>query len=125
MSFRSLFIVCALALSPCVALGAPAPVATPIEHFFENPAFSKALLSPDARNLAVRNSTGGGRALLAVVELATMQIKVVAHFADADVGRFDWVNNERLVFNTTDAEAGQGEERFRPGLSWADDCMTK
>jgi acetyl esterase/lipase len=40
----------------------------------------------------------------------------VAGFADADVGRFEWVNNERLIFDTTDKQLGEGDLGYAPGL---------
>ncbi|MET0857994.1 MAG: alpha/beta fold hydrolase [Telluria sp.] len=90
--------------------------APPLESFFENPKFSGALLAPDARHLAVRVGAKGNRDVLAVVDLANMSIKQVAAFADADVGRFEWVNNERLIFDTTDKQLGAGDREFGPGL---------
>jgi dipeptidyl aminopeptidase/acylaminoacyl peptidase len=88
----------------------------PIASFFENPAFSAALLAPDARRLAVRIGGEGRRDLLAVVDLETRAIKVVASFADVDVGNFEWVNNERLILDTVDKRLGVGERQFAPGL---------
>ena len=37
-------------------------------------------------------------------------------FTDADIGRFQWVNDDWLVFNGVDLEAGGGDQRFAPGL---------
>ena len=92
---------------------APLPA---IDSFFENPAFTAALLAPDARHLAVRIGGGGNRDLLAVVDLETRAVKAVASFSDVDVGDFEWVNNDRLVLNTVDKRLGVGERQFAPGL---------
>jgi dipeptidyl aminopeptidase/acylaminoacyl peptidase len=101
------------------ASGAAEPPTAPlpaIASFFENPAFSAAVLSPDARHLAVRIGGEGKRDLLAVVDLEKMGIKVVANFADADVGDFEWVNNERLILDLADKLLAQGDHDFAPGL---------
>lgn len=103
-----------LALAAC-ASHAAAPV-PPLESFFENPAFSAALLSPNARYLAVR--VGGKQAHdgLAVLDLETMTIKVAANFTNIDIDRFVWVNSERLVFDTVDKRLGAGMRSIAPGL---------
>jgi hypothetical protein len=92
------------------------PGKIPIEDFFGNEKFSNALLSPDARYLAIRVTPPTGRMRLVVMELATQKLAVVASFADADIGAFRWVNDKRLVFNVTDRESGQGDIRNGPGL---------
>jgi dipeptidyl aminopeptidase/acylaminoacyl peptidase len=103
-----------LALATFAAVAGAAPV--PIEHFFENPTFSGAILSPDAKSLAVLVASEGTRDRLAVVDLVNNTVKVVATFAQADVGDFEWVNPQRLVFNSRDKRTGPGDERFAPGL---------
>jgi dipeptidyl aminopeptidase/acylaminoacyl peptidase len=100
-------------LAPVHAASAALP---PVEDFFGNPAFSGALLSPDAKYLAVRTSNAEGRDMLAVVTLETMSLKVVGNFTDTDIGQFAWVNNQRLVFTATDRQVGQGDVEFAPGL---------
>lgn len=97
------------------ALSTPlAPV--PIEHFFANPVFSSAVLSPNARSLAVRFGGQGSRDRLAVIDLDKNAIKVVAQFKKMDIGHFQWVNNERLVFDSTDNTVAPGDDVFAPGL---------
>jgi dipeptidyl aminopeptidase/acylaminoacyl peptidase len=108
---------CALAGAPAHAAPA-APV--PIAHFFDNPAFSSAVLSPNARFLAARLGRPGQRDALAVVDLANNSAKVVAGFARDDIGDFYWVNDARLVFDLTDKTLGQGDQFSYPGL-WAVD----
>jgi dipeptidyl aminopeptidase/acylaminoacyl peptidase len=114
-AFLCLLLVALAAAGPAVAAITDA-AAPPLESFFENPGFSGALLAPDARHLAVRVGTKGKRDMLAVVDLADMSIKQVAAFDDADVGQFEWVNNERLIFDTTDKQLGVGDREFAPGL---------
>ncbi|MES2126430.1 MAG: prolyl oligopeptidase family serine peptidase [Pseudomonadota bacterium] len=110
------FLLAAALLAAHAWSGAAAPVRPALEAFFENPGFSGALLSPTARYLAVRIGDKGVRDRLAVVDLSSNTVKVVGAFATADIGDFDWVNDERLVFNTRDKQAGQGETWFAPGL---------
>lgn len=88
----------------------------PIEHFFENPAFSSVKLSPDAKLLAVRVGKPGKREGLAVIDLQTNKGEAVAYFEDADIGHFEWVNDHRLAFDTTDKNLGQGDVKYAGGL---------
>ena len=100
------------AAAPPAAAGAPVPLAS----FFDNATFTGARLSPNATALAVRFGGSGARDRLAVINLATSTIKVVAKFNDGDVGDFEWVNDERLVFNSADKRVGDGEQMYAPGL---------
>ena len=100
---------------------APAPAALgaaaiPIASFFDNSSFSGAIISPDGRRLAMRLAPAGQRVRLAVLELESMQVKVVAFFSDADVNTFRWVNDQRLVFDVADRQLAQGALRYGPGL---------
>jgi dipeptidyl aminopeptidase/acylaminoacyl peptidase len=104
-----------LVLVSC-GLAAAATPPPPIENFFENPAFTDAQLSPNARSLAAKLSRAGQRDALVVIDLATNGAKVVAVFADFDVGRFYWVNNERLVYNAAEKDIAQGDTEMGPGL---------
>lgn len=119
---RCSFARCLFTLLVCAIGGAghaaeaPAAPLPALESFFDNAAFSGAVLSPDARMLAVRIGRAGKRDALAVIDLASNAAKVVGGFTDADVGRFEWVNNERLVFDAVDKTIGPGDLRFGPGL---------
>ncbi|HEX9171989.1 MAG TPA: prolyl oligopeptidase family serine peptidase [Telluria sp.] len=88
----------------------------PIEDFFVPSAYGGALLSPSGNYVAVRSGAKDRRDFLAVIELATGSAKMVGAFSDADVGRFQWVNDERLVFTATDKGLAQGDVRYGPGL---------
>ena len=88
----------------------------PIGDFFENPEFSGAQLSPSGKYLAVRVGAKDQRDRLAVVTLEDSKVKVVGNFSDADIGQFEWVNDERLVFTATDRSVGEGDRRYAPGL---------
>ncbi len=88
----------------------------PIEDFFSNPAFSGAVLSPTGSHLAVRLVGADGRDQLAVIDLASKAITELAHFTDADIGPFEWISDERLVYSVGDRQRASGERRHGPGL---------
>jgi acetyl esterase/lipase len=90
----------------------------PVESFFQNAELGAVKLSPSGRWLAIAAGAKVGRVVLAVVDLeATVPAStVVANFEAADVRSFDWVNDERLVFNLLDLQSGMGAQGFGPGL---------
>jgi dipeptidyl aminopeptidase/acylaminoacyl peptidase len=107
--------VCHSALAADVAPGAgKAP--PPIADFFGNPEFTGAILSPSGKYLAVRVGGKEKRDRLAVVELGANTVKVVGNFSDADIGEFQWVNDNRLAFTAADRDLAQGDLRYAPGL---------
>ncbi len=115
MKILSLTLAIALGMAAApAAMGAAAP--PPVEAFFENPAFTGAVLSPSGKYLAAKISKKGGRSVLAVVDLASNKAEAVAHFADTDVNHVRWVNDNRLVFDTADLRAAQGDINYGPGL---------
>jgi len=99
------------ALAP--ARGASLP---PPEHFFNNPLFSNPVLSPSGRYLAARLARAGGRDTLGVMDLSTGKARIVAQFDEADVGRFQWVNDNRLLYNARDNDLGERDRDYAPGL---------
>ena len=120
---RASLLICTVAFGPAVMADAialtPASAAAArpaIEDFFDNPSFTGALLSPSGRYLAARVGGKDMRDRLGVVDLSDDTIHIVASFSDADIGAFNWVNDNRLVLNTTDRTIGQGDMRYAPGL---------
>jgi dienelactone hydrolase len=107
-----------LALLSPLALQAAPVSRPPIASFFNSPATTEAVLSPDGTHLAIRMLGGNKRYALAVMDLTdSKRSKVVALFEDADVGRFQWVNNKRLVFDSMDRDLAEGDPgHFAPGL---------
>jgi dipeptidyl aminopeptidase/acylaminoacyl peptidase len=125
MSFHSLRAIAPAARAVVVALallalaGVPASAAdplTPVTDFFDNPTVSAAKLSPDVKSLAVLVNGAKGNDRLGVVNLLDLSMKVVAEFGDADVGHFEWVNNNRLVYDSREKHTATGDLRFAPGL---------
>ena len=94
----------------------PASALPAIADFFDNPEFSAALLSPSGRYLATIVSAPGGRDRLAIITLADNSIRFIASFRDADVRQVQWVNDERLAFNTSENDLAAGAKRYWPGL---------
>lgn len=87
-----------------------------IALFFQKAVLGGAELSPDGRRVALRVRTGEGKARLAVLDLATMAPTVVADFSDVDVDRFEWVSDQRLVFDTDPPLTGINRIDAGPGL---------
>lgn len=109
---RACLLACSLlALTP--ALAAPPPVA----DFFANDTYTSARLAPDGRAVAFLVNSKSGYDRLAVYSLTDGSVHVVAEFSDADVGNFEWVNSERLVYDSRNRHISPAEARFyAPGL---------
>jgi dipeptidyl aminopeptidase/acylaminoacyl peptidase len=112
-----------MALALMMAFMATAAIAQaadplPVERFFQRPAVLEAKLSPSGRQLALTTARGAKRVSLVVVSLGSPPaVKRIVQFSDADVLRFDWVGDERLVFSVQDLASGSGEDRrLAPGL---------
>jgi dipeptidyl aminopeptidase/acylaminoacyl peptidase len=101
-----------LAPPPSFAAGQPVPISA----FFGRSAISHAELSPDGRRLAMLVNGGSGYDRLGVVDLADNTIKVVAEFSNADVGHFQWVNKDRLLYNSAEHNTALDKRLFWPGL---------
>ena len=109
---RACLLACALLTLPPV-LAAPVPV----EDFFANDTYTSARLSPDGRTLAMLVNGPNGYDRLGVVNLADNSMRIVGAFADADVWHFQWVNNDRLVYDSRNKKESAAEQRyFAPGL---------
>jgi dipeptidyl aminopeptidase/acylaminoacyl peptidase len=113
----SAFLAAALLAVTLLVSGRAAAAPPPVQDFFDNAEFGGALLSPSGRHLAAKvSAAGGGRDRLAVVDLATLDAKVVAAFAEGDIGNFQWVSDNRLLFDSTDKDLAPGEVNAAPGL---------
>jgi len=113
---RSRSFLRALAALLLSALGAAQAAPPPVAAFFDNPAFNGAMLSPNGRYLAAFTGGQGRRDGLAVVDLSTLNAVMVAQFNDTDIGRAQWLNNERLLYSTVDKSVGRRDARYAPGL---------
>lgn len=105
MTIRAALVLGTLAatLSTTSVLAAPPSV----EDFFRREAIGRVQLSPSGQRLALTLPSAEGRTKLAVMDLPlTKSPRVVAAFRNADIGRFAWVNDERLVYEATDFSEG-------------------
>ena len=101
-------------LAATLAHAAEPPV--PIAAFFDNPSMRDAKISPDGKHVAMLVNHDKGRDQLGVLTLADRSVRLVAGFAAADVGRFEWVDSERLLYESRDKNTAPGEEYVAPGL---------
>ncbi|NRR29202.1 S9 family peptidase [Oxalobacteraceae bacterium] len=99
--------------TPAAAANSPLPAIAP---FFENEQFSEPKLSPSGTHVAARVAVKNGRDRLAVIRLSDKNIRVVAYFDDTDIAYFEWVDDERLIFNTNDRKVAYGDKRQAAGL---------
>lgn len=97
-------------------LAAAAHAATSVEHFFGSPALREAKISPSGKYIAIRGSHAGQRDGLSVLDLETRTIQPIAQFSDVDVDYFEWVNDQRLVFDTSDSKLAVGDRDKAPGI---------
>jgi dipeptidyl aminopeptidase/acylaminoacyl peptidase len=88
----------------------------PVELFFSNPLLEDAELSPSGRYLAAISGAPGRRDALVVVDLVENKARAVAAFSEVDVLEFQWVNDERLVYNVSDKQVGPGGDMLASGL---------
>jgi len=98
------------------SLSAAAVALPPAAAFFENTHFAAPKLSPNGRYLAARVSRPGERDRLSVINLDDMSVKVAAMFSDADVAYFDWVNDNRLVFQGSDHRQTYSDDNHPAGI---------
>ncbi|GGY99572.1 alpha/beta fold hydrolase [Pseudoduganella plicata] len=103
-------------LCAIVSVPARATPPAPVDAFFANPSFTGGLLSPSGRYLAAKIVGKTGRDSLGVIDLNDRSARMVAAFDDADIGHVQWVNEDRLLFDSTDRQIASGAARFAPGL---------
>lgn len=106
--FRSM--ICALLLATAAAFAAePAPRVAP-EPFFKHADYGYLRMSPSGKYIGGLVPARGRRSL-AVLDVAANQATPVATVEGRDIGTFEWVNDDRIVFTVADLQAGLGEDR--------------
>ncbi|HEV7577304.1 MAG TPA: alpha/beta fold hydrolase [Caldimonas sp.] len=109
-----------VALLAVLGLGttvAAAQTTIPPLTFFANDDIGDARLSPSGRYLALTVPATSGRAVLAVVAVDSDKPPVVVASASwADINSFEWVNDERLIYNVIDLQSPLRAQGFGPGL---------
>jgi len=113
---RAALLGAALGAPVLPALASQSSTLPPVQAFFENNQFESPKLSPDGRYLAARVGSPTSRYRLSVINLDTQELKIVGLFDNADIGRFEWVNNERLVFTSSDAVLSNSDEAGSDGV---------
>lgn len=112
MKYLSVFqlLVLLVALMPLAAPAQPAGAGIPVADFYRQPQFGVAALNPGAdgaTHVAFLREVKGRQSLL-VMDLASKEIKNVAGFDTADVERFVWINERRLLYWVGDFRSGMG-----------------
>lgn len=106
-----------LLVASAVTAHAQVVVARPsVQNFFAAPRFDQPVLSPDGKLLALISGAPGRRDALVVIDLSSNKLHATASYTDADIARFQWVNDERLVYSVADRQQAKGEGPFAPGL---------
>lgn len=89
----------------------------PVEAFFRRVDIDRAVLSPSGRWLAVITQPLGHHNALMVFDLRQPgDVTQAARFDDIDIGHFEWVNDDRLVFSLVDLDDGRDLRAWSPGL---------
>lgn len=97
---RCLAACATLALAGVAQGQMPAAPLPPAEHFVGSSQLGAASISPSGQRVALLVTTPEGRVVLAVRSLAEGgTTRTVGAFADADIRRVTWVNDERLVYD--------------------------
>lgn len=119
LAWRSLraLLVAAVATSSTASPAQPSAPPAPVEAYFARPDMERPRLSPSGRHLAALVPGQGGRNALAVLDLSGGEPpRLLAQYSDADVDDVRWVDDEWLVYDVQDLQAGSGEYRIAPGL---------
>ena len=93
----------------CVS-AAELPERVPVESFFRHADYDSFKISPSGRHVAGLVPANGRTALVAI-DLDTKKPGPLATVSQSDVGWFEWVNDERLVFTVLDRQVGAGAQR--------------
>ncbi len=89
----------------------------PLLTFFANDDIGAARLSPSGRYLAITVPSTSGRMVLAVVSVDSDKPPVVvASGPRVDIRSFEWVNDDRLIYNVVDLQVAGWDQKFGPGL---------
>jgi dipeptidyl aminopeptidase/acylaminoacyl peptidase len=114
---KALFAAACIAIPPgAIPANAADPAKPGAEVFFSNPKITEAELSPDGKFVAIVTQAQTGRMVLAVMDLNSTSPKLIAGFGNADVIDIAWVNNERLIYSTTDYSEAPMDFQAWPGL---------
>jgi acetyl esterase/lipase len=107
-----------LLLALALSVGAAAAQPPEAGLFFGPPQALQARLSPGGKRLAFLTPLGNGRLSIAVLDLQHPgKLYRPSIFKGVDVTRFEWVNDDRLVYSVMDLrDTGWEQDRRAPGL---------
>src|SRR5438105_13655952 len=80
------------------------------EPFFRNADYASLRFSPSGKYIGALVPIRG-RLTFAVFDVGTRAAAPVAAIDDQDIGSFEWVNDERIVFSVLDLQVGLGEQQ--------------
>ena len=101
----------ALAQSPAPAAPATIPA---LSDYFKRAAFSEVVTSPNGKYLA-STSENHGRLNLVVIDLDTRKSTWLTSYDNIDIGRIQWVGNDRVIFGAIQLNAPTGQDSPRAG----------
>ncbi len=101
---------------PLRVQAAAAPPPLPLSAFFRFDAIGAAELSPAGTYVALKVGHAERPDRLAVLDLSTMKLTLVAGDADNHVGRVAWSDDTRLVYDYIEARVAAADRRQAPGL---------
>lgn len=81
-----------------------------LSNFVALPKFTRPLLSPDGKTLAVLAPTASGKRNLLLVDLETMKGRAITGQTDFDVLNVYWVGSQRLVYTLGRLDSPSGPE---------------
>ena len=112
-----LLIAYIVAIQSNFAWGQQVTTPVPLEHFFKDPDIVNVALSPSGQKLAITTNRGGERIGLFVFDMSGQgSMQRVAQFASVDIRTFNWVGDDRLLFDVMDYSGGLGRPDGASGL---------
>lgn len=92
----------------------------PVTDFFKAPQFTEAALSPDGKHISMLTADQNDHLILSILDTETLKPRILARYADIDIGNVRWVNNRRVIYSLYDRKGAQGEVESGSGLFAAD-----
>ena len=105
----ALFASVTAALAPTHAVAKDDVTVSP-EPFFKHSDYGAMKLAPSGKYIGALVPVQG-RLRLAVIDLETRSSHIAVSMDGEDIDRFEWVNDNRLVFTVADLQAGLGQQR--------------
>lgn len=115
-----LLVLCSSLLAGAASTAAAQPSGAgpiPAEAFFKPAKLERAALSPSGRWVAFVTGAPNGRNVLVTFDVGTWKpLAAVAYYDNADIARFQWVNDAKLVYSLVDRQRGGAAQVEGAGL---------